>query len=54
MEKHIVDKSKWTGSGYCINSDVVCDMQCERCIYNKPKNEVTIKKNKTKVNVWGK
>jgi hypothetical protein len=54
IDKPIVDKSKWTGSGYCINSNVVCDMLCEKCIYNKPKNEIQIKKIKPQESVWGK
>ena len=28
-------EERWTGSGYCQNTEIGCDMQCERCIYNK-------------------
>lgn len=30
-----IDESKFTGSGYCTNSEVTCDLQCEKCKFNK-------------------
>lgn len=29
-------KKEFTGSGLCSNTTIGCDMNCERCIYNKP------------------
>jgi hypothetical protein len=30
---------RWTGSGYCHNPEIGCnlgcDLMCERCVYNK-------------------
>lgn len=37
-----MDESKWTGTGYCNNSDIACDLVCERCTFNVPKSNDTI------------
>jgi hypothetical protein len=35
-------EQRYTGSGYCTDfrPNKSCDFECERCIYNKSKNEL--------------
>lgn len=41
----------FTGSGYCHNLSIGCDMECERCIFNKPypKNQDELKQYQERV-----